>query len=149
MRVTKLAKARALLEGELLRTPTHEELATFLGEDSALKEDIQYLHTIIRLDIPRTDGGDATLHEVLFEEESFDDKIKDFSFEFLYLAQGLPERTLKIICMYYGIGLPRTYNLREIGEDLSLTRERVRQIKEEALKKIKGHPEGSILFDYL
>lgn len=51
--------------------------------------------------------------------------------------------------MYYGIGFNRTYNLREIGVELELTRERVRQIKEVVITKIKEMPEGKDLRDYL
>ncbi len=51
--------------------------------------------------------------------------------------------------MYYGIGHEKTYNLREIGVKLNLTRERIRQIKEQTLEKIKKMPEGQALIEYL
>jgi RNA polymerase primary sigma factor len=51
--------------------------------------------------------------------------------------------------MYYGIGYRRTYNLREIGNELDLTRERIRQIKEKSLEKIRNKKEGETLLDYL
>jgi len=51
--------------------------------------------------------------------------------------------------MYYGVALPRSYNLREIGDVMGLTRERIRQIKEEALIKVNAHPESNILLEYL
>lgn len=114
-------------------------------------EDIEHLHTIIRLDIPRTETGDATLHEVLErnDEMSFEDKFEDFEEDLMLILEKFPKREQKILCMYYGIGYKRTYNLREIGAELDLTRERIRQIKEVTLEKLKKRPEGKLLLDYL
>jgi len=68
MRVTKIAKLKNELASELLREPTQNEILERL-DDPGLREDIQYLHTIIRLDIPRTEDGDANLHGVLGSDE--------------------------------------------------------------------------------
>lgn len=150
MNVNKIAKVREQLKQEFLREPTRQEIAESL-DDPSLIEDIEHLHTIIRLDIPRTETGDATLHEVLErnDEMSFEDKFEDFEEDLMLILEKFPKREQKILCMYYGIGYKRTYNLREIGAELDLTRERIRQIKEVTLEKLKKRPEGKLLLDYL
>lgn len=137
------------LEQELLREPSLHEIEEAI-DDPTLKEDVHHLHTIIRLDLPRTEAGDATLHEVLAkQEDDFEERMSAFTEEFLQIIQHFPEREQEIICMYHGIGYNRTYNLREIGSKLGLTRERIRQIKEQTIEKIKKKPEGKKLVEYL
>jgi len=147
--VSKIAQIKNELEQELLREPTITEIENAI-DDPALYEDINHLHTIIRLDIPRTETGEADLHEVLSKnEENIEKKISLFTEDFLEVIRNFPKREKKIICMYYGIGYPRTYNLREIGDKLDLTRERIRQIKEQTIEKIKKKPEGKKLMEYI
>jgi len=148
--VNKIAKVREKLRQELLREPTKSEIADEL-DDPSLIDDIEHLHTIIRLDVPRTETGEATLHEVLErnDEQSFEDKFENFEDDLMLILHKFPPREKKILCMYYGIGYKRTYNLREIGAELDLTRERIRQIKEGTIDKLKKRPEGKLLLDYL
>ena len=150
MNVNKIAKVREKLRQELLREPTKSEIADEL-DDPSLIDDIEHLHTIIRLDVPRTETGEATLHEVLErnDEQSFEDKFENFEDDLMLILHKFPPREKKILCMYYGIGYKRTYNLREIGAELDLTRERIRQIKEGTIDKLKKRPEGKLLLDYL
>lgn len=132
-----------------MREPSLQEIEDAL-DDPILKEDIHHLHTIIRLDIPRTEVGEANLHEVLSQfETDREDKIQEFAEDFLEMIRNFPEREQQIICMYYGIGYARTFNLREIGYELNLTRERIRQIKEKTIEKIRNKPEGQKLGEYL
>ena len=63
--------------------------------------------------------------------------------------KNFPKREKKILCMYYGINYPRTYNLREIGLELDLTRERIRQIKDQSINKLREKPEGKRLIEYM
>lgn len=116
-----------------------------------MREDINHLHTIIRIDIPRTEEGDSTLHEVLerADEESIDDRFTAFTEDLLEIIKNFSKREQEILCLYYGIGHEKTFNLREIGLKLNLTRERIRQIKEQTLQKIKTIPEGQALIEYL
>lgn len=149
--VNKICKIKDELQIELQREPTKAELNDAI-DDPYLKSDIEHLHTILRLDIPRTESGSANLHEVI-ESKSWDtDSLTDFRHfeeELKELVENFPKREKKILFMYYGIGYPRTYNLREIGNELNLTRERIRQIKEHTIGKIKDLPEGDELLDYL
>lgn len=133
----------------MLREPSLQELENAI-EDPSLREDVHHLHTIIRLDIPRTESGEADLHEILSrDEDNLEERMAEFAEELLDVISGFPEREKKIICMYHGITYPRTYNLREIGNEMNLTRERIRQIKEQAIEKIKKMPEGKKLIEYL
>lgn len=149
--INKIYKQRETLQQELNREPTREELIELL-DDPALKEDVDHLHTIIRLDASRTEDGEATLHEVLEDDSgpSREERFKHFEAELKTIMYGFPEREKQILFLYYGIGTEnnRAYNLREIGEKLDLTRERIRQIKEHTLEKIKNRPEGQDLLDY-
>lgn len=149
MNVSKISRIKRELEQELLREPSLRELEESI-DDPVLRQDVHHLHTIIRLDVPRTDTGDADLHEVLEKKENnLEERMEAFTLEFLDVIKNFPKREQKIICMYHGIGYPRTYNLREIGSELGLTRERIRQIKEQTLEKIKKKPEGKKLVEYL
>lgn len=149
MNVSKIAQIKDELEQELLREPSLQEIEEAI-DDPALKEDVHHLHTIIRLDLPRTEAGDATLHEVLARnEDDLEKRMGEFKRDFLEIIEHFPEREQEIICMYHGIGYDRTYNLREIGTKLDLTRERIRQIKEQTIEKIKKKPEGKKLIEYL
>lgn len=147
--MSKIAHIKDELEQILLREPSLQEIEEAI-EDPTLKEDVHHLHTIIRLDLPRTEAGDATLHEVLAKnEDNLEERMAAFTQEFLEIIKHFPQREQEIICMYHGIGYTRTYNLREIGSKLDLTRERIRQIKEQTIEKIKKKPEGKKLVEYL
>jgi len=147
--VSKIAKIKKELEQQLLREPTLSELQDYI-EDPSLKDDVHHLHTIISLDVPRTEMGEADLHEVLAgDDENLEKKLEEFREEFLDVISNFPKREKKILCMYYGIRYTRTYNLREIGLELDLTRERIRQIKDQSLNKLREKPEGKKLIEYL
>lgn len=148
--VSKINKIKRQLKQELSREPTTEEIKAEL-EDPSLADDMQHLHSIIRLDVPRTETGDADLHEVLQREQYVDPEelSRKFKRDLQDIIRVFPEREQKIIRMYYGIGFMRSYTLREIGDDLDLTRERIRQIKEHVLSKIRKKSDGDKLLDYL
>lgn len=148
--VNKIQKVKEQLQQELYREPTREEILEYL-DDPTLKEDVDHLHTIMRLDLPRTENGEGTLHEIIGEdlELSHEEKFKYLEEELSDIMANFPEREKRILFLYYGIGYDRTYNLREIGVLLSLTRERIRQIKEQTLNKLRNKPEGKALLDFL
>ena len=61
----------------------------------------------------------------------------------------LTEREADVLRMFFGIGLPHAYTLEEIGNKHGLTRERVRQIKEKAIRRLKHHTKSKLLRSYL
>lgn len=148
--VSKINDIKKELEQDLSREPTTQEIKAEL-DDPSLADDMQHLHSMIRLDVPRTETGDADLHEVLHKEEEMDpaEFSRKFARDLEDIIKVFPEREQRIIRMYYGIGYMRSYTLREIGDDLDLTRERIRQIKEHVLSKIRKKSDGQKLLDYL
>lgn len=147
--VNKLLKIKSELKQEYEREPSKEEILDKI-DDLTLITDLDYLHTIISLDEARAEG-DANLHSIIYEEatEDKEKKFKNFEKDFKSLLKNCPPREIKIICMYYGIGYDRSYNLREIGDKLNLTRERIRQIKEYTLDRLKKRSDTVKLIEYL
>ncbi|MBC8436895.1 sigma-70 family RNA polymerase sigma factor [bacterium] len=139
--ITKVNKAIEALKQELYRDPTNEEICEFLAlntkEADALK-DLKYSYSYVPLDAPQTDNS-KTLHEVLVgdpldEPENQTDSLKQ---ELEILMKDFTNREKHILYMYFGIDNPRNYTLEEIGVDLGLTRERIRQIKLKVLNKLR------------
>lgn len=148
--VSKINQIKNDLQQDLSREPTVNEIKAELDDPSSI-EDLQHLHSMIRLDVPRTESGDQDLHGVLFKEEKMgpEEFSEKFERDLNDIIKGFPEREKKIIRMYYGIGNVRSYTLQEIGDVLDLTRERIRQIKEQILDKIRNKTSGKKLLDYL
>ena len=61
----------------------------------------------------------------------------------------LTERQKEVICFFFGIGVDHPLSLEDIGERFNLTRERVRQIKDKAILKLRSHQKGDMLRSYL
>jgi RNA polymerase primary sigma factor len=75
--------------------------------------------------------------------------IASLSTEIRRALQTLSDRESEIIIMFYGIGLPHAFTLEEIGEKYELTRERVRQIKEKAIRRLRHVSKSKLLKSYL
>ena len=138
----KVSKASRELISYLGREPGTEEIAERLGVPAKKVEDVYRavqepiaLQTII--------GDEATLEEFIHNNNSsspYSDVEKKKIFEqILQILNTLTPREEKVIRMRFGIGVDRNYTLEEVGRHLSITRERVRQIEGNALKKLK-HP---------
>lgn len=139
--ITKLSKLRVDLEAKAGEQLSDQELKMKLNElgESKLIEDSKYSYSYVPLDAPQTDNK-KTLQDILpskvdvTQTESWIDAVKQ---EFDTVLREFTEREKHIIYMYYGIDNVRTYTLEEIGVDLGLTRERIRQIKEKVLIKLR------------
>lgn len=154
--LTKLGKVYRDLEQEFERKPTTEELAKILEITS---DEVAYILQIssrqVSVDAPFNNGDEnkSTLMDVLHNEEQpmpdkelMNDSLKN---EVANILSTLDDREAEVIRLSFGIGSNQKATLEEIGERFNLTRERIRQIKENALRKLRGSKRSNKLKDYL
>ena len=151
----RIHKAFSQLEQEFEREPSPEELAELLGMELAEVESslgINARH--ISMDTPLAEGEESTLLDVL-ENKNADktDAVlahnESLKTEIDRTLQTLTERQKDVICYFFGIGVDHPLSLEDIGERFNLTRERVRQIKDKAILKLRSHQKGDLLRSYL
>jgi len=152
--LNKIHKTRSALQNKFEREPTMEEIAGIMetSEDeiyNTLKISGQHLS----IDSPIKDGEDNRLIDVLKSDQSPqpDSEITDFSLsvEIERALATLSIREKEVITMYFGIDRYEPLTLEEIGQELSLTRERIRQIKEKALQRLRHKSRSKTLKMYL
>ncbi|HKZ68347.1 MAG TPA: RNA polymerase sigma factor RpoD/SigA [Chitinophagaceae bacterium] len=151
----RIHKAGSLLEQALGRSPSAEELAEEL--DMKLEEVNEHLgikEHHVSLDTPFSDEDDGSLMDTI------ENKNADCTDRKLYHAeslkqeidrslQTLPERHKKMLCYFYGIGIDHPLSLDDIGQRFDITPERVRQIKDKALSKLRENQNFNLLRTYL
>jgi len=139
----RISKAYQMLEQEFEREPTTEELAELLeitSEEVATTLMMGTRH--VSVDTPLGEGDDNTLIDILINNnaEQADEHLvhgESLKIEIDRSLQALTERQKNVICFFYGIGVDHPLSLEDIGERYSLTRERVRQIKDKAITKLR------------
>ncbi len=152
--VNKINKVLSKFEQENERRPSVSELADELNiEEDKISEVLRVSGRQVSVDAPFQDGEENCLLDVLTNEDaphtdSPMDKESLCSELDNILSAVLKDREKKVIVMSFGIGCHEK-SLEEIGDLLGLTRERVRQIKEKSLRKIKNDPGSKILLKYL
>lgn len=152
--VNKINKVLSKFEQENERRPSVSELADELNiEEEKISEVLRVSGRQVSVDAPFQDGEENCLLDVLTNEDaphtdSPMDKESLCSELDNILSAVLKDREKKVIVMSFGIGCHEK-SLEEIGDLLGLTRERVRQIKEKSLRKIKNDPGSKILLKYL
>ena len=153
--LNKINKAFSQLEQEFEREPSPEELATQL--EIATEEVETTLGVAARhvsMDAPFVEGEDNSLLDVL---ENTTTPGTDTKLEYLESLRReierslgtLTERQCDVIKLYFGIGVQHPMSLEDIGERFGLTRERVRQIKDKAINKLRGANRSKLLKNYL
>ncbi len=152
--INKVNNAFARLEQDFQREPTSEEIATALEiAPKDVKEAMKASSKHISMDAPLRKDEDNTLYDVLLSADSAspDSKlISDSLRKEIERSLGtLTPRESDIIKLYYGLDKEPPYSLEEIGSLFNLTRERVRQIKEKAIKRLKHTYRSKILRSYL
>jgi RNA polymerase primary sigma factor len=153
--LSKIGKAYRDLEQEYERTPTTTELASILdmsADDVAYALQISGRH--VSMDAPFSGDDDKnSLIDVLPNDQqpSPDGKLMTESLknEVANILSSLTEKEAEVIRLYFGIGGERSATLEEIGERFNLTRERVRQIKEKAIRNLRHSPQSKRLKAYL
>jgi RNA polymerase primary sigma factor len=151
----RIQRAHSMLEQELERAPSAEELAEVMNmelEDLASSLAISNRH--VSLDVPISEEEDGTLLDTL-ENTNADKSEGDLyhkdslKTEINRSMSVLTERQRETICYFYGIGIDRPMSLEDIGEKFHLTPERVRQIKDKALTKLRTTQNFDLLRSYL
>ena len=152
--INKINKAYALLEQRLERPPTAEEVARELDlTEEEVKQAMKNSGRHVSMDAPLVEGEDSNLYDVLRSGES-PNPDKELIHESLRTEieralETLTPREADVIKLYFGLGNHHPMTLEEIGETFDLTRERVRQIKEKAIRRLKHTSRSKILKTYL
>ena len=151
--INKINKTLQHFEQEHERRPSVEELAEILDMPiEKIAETMKMSGRHISMDAPFVEGEDNSLIDVMPNEDSpnADRGLINESLtkEIDRALATLTEREAKILRQFFGLGVQEK-TLEEIGEELHLTRERVRQIKEKAIKKLKQNSRSHILRTYL
>ena len=152
--INKINKTFAFLEQAHERIPSAEEIAKELDmtvED--VKQSLKNSGRHVSMDAPLIDGEDSNLYDVLRSGES-PNPDKELLHESLRTEieralETLTPREADVIRLYFGLAGQHSMTLEEIGETFELTRERVRQIKEKAIRRLKHTSRSKILKTYL
>ena len=152
---SRIQKAGSALEQELGRAPSAEELAEALGmELHEINAQLEIKDRHVSLDTPFSDEEDGSLIDTLENKnaEHTDRKLyhaDSLKQEIDRSLQTLPERHKMMLCYFYGIGIDHPLSLDDIGQRFNITPERVRQIKDKALSKLRESQNFNILRTYL
>ena len=152
--INKINKTYAFLEQSNERPPSAEEIAKELDMTiNDVKESMKNSGRHVSMDAPLVEGEDSNLYDVLRSGES-PNPDKDLLHESLRTEieralETLTPREADVIRLYFGLGNQHPMTLEEIGETFDLTRERVRQIKEKAIRRLKHTSRSKILKTYL
>ncbi len=148
--LARIFREKERLKQELGREPTTEELARATDLTPELVESLQTLNAAeIRLDAPIGDSEDSQLVERFVMEEAAEPEVE---VEGRLLAEAvrsalttLEARDAKVLRLYFGLEGEREHTLEEIGNMLGVTRERIRQLRDRALRRLREGERGSAL----
>lgn len=151
----RIQKAYSQLEQEFEREPSAEELADILELDiEEVSSTLGIGGRHVSVDTPLSEGEDNTLIDVLenpnAERAELNIEHKEsLKQEIDRSLKTLTERQKEVICFFFGIGVDHPMSLEDIGERFNLTRERVRQIKDKAITKLRSNSRSKMLRSYL
>ncbi len=139
--INKISKTFSKLEQDFEREPTAEEIATALDlTPNEVKRSMEIVGKHVSIDAPLTDSEDVSMSDMLESSDTpgpdknlLNDSLRK---EIERTLTTLSRRESDIIRHYFGINT-QALTLEEIGDELGLTRERVRQIKEKAIRRLK------------
>ncbi len=153
--INKLLRTQRRLTQELNREPTNDEIAQAMEIDvdkvehiMKIKQDISSLDASIR-----DDEEDSVLADFIEDEDTISPEesatgqlLKEHVKEML---AALTEREQKILRLRFGLEDGKSHTLEEVGQEFSVTRERIRQIEAKALAKLRKHRDAKKLHDYI
>lgn len=152
--INRILRAYPLLEQEYQREPKIEEIAKLLNlTESEVLESLRNSPKHISMDATINVDEDNNLYDVI-KSDNTPTPDKELLYESLKLEINrlisiLPQREADIIRLYFGLDSKHAHTLEEIGEKLDLTRERVRQIKEKAIRRLKHSVKCKRFLSYL
>lgn len=152
--LNKIGKAYNNLEQEFEREPSAQELAQELEMDiSEVSDTLKISGRAVSMDAPFSQGEENRLLDVLPSEEipapDFTLMSESLKSEIERALSTLSEREAEVIKLYFGLKKEHSLTLEEIGEKFNLTRERVRQIKEKAIRRLRHASRSKNLRSYL
>jgi RNA polymerase primary sigma factor len=152
--INRINRTFARLEQEYEREPSSQEIAEILEMiPEEVKDALKTNGRTVSMDAPISSEEDNNMYDVLQSADTpSPDKnliTESLAYEIERALNTLSPRESRVLKLYFGLGAKHPYTLEEIGEELSLTRERVRQIKEKAIKRIQFTTRCRILKSYL
>ncbi|HMU42725.1 MAG TPA: sigma-70 family RNA polymerase sigma factor [Ignavibacteriaceae bacterium] len=152
--LNKIGKAYSNLEQEFEREPSANELATELDMDvSEVADTLKISGKHVSMDAPFAQGEDNRLLDVIQnDQQPTPDHVlmtESLKAEIERALSTLTEREAEVIKLYFGLNKEHSLTLEEIGERFNLTRERVRQIKEKAIRRLRHASRSKNLKAYL
>lgn len=151
--LTKIGKVITQLEQEHERAPTSEEIAEVLDiESEEVSFTVKKAMRAVSMDSPIHADGKNRLVDTLPnrldpepDSDVMDDSLRE---EVNYILKTLNDRESRILKLYYGLDGEKEHTLEEVGMEFKLTRERIRQIKEKALNKLRDNTRSNLLRQY-
>jgi len=152
--LNKIKKEASRLEQKFERPPSTEEIAEALDlNEDKIAESFRISTHHVSVDAPLVAGEDASLLDVYVNQDSPDADSslmrESLAKEIQRSLATLTEKERDVINLYFGIGMNHGLTLDEIGAKFDLTRERVRQIKEKAIRRLKHTSRSKLLKAYL
>src|SRR6185369_3097588 len=152
--LNKISKSYSKLEQEYQREPSPEELSKLLElPQEKIADTMKVSGKHISMDAPFVQGEENSLLDVLVNPDSprADNTLmtESLQHEINRSLSTLTEREREVITLFFGIGMNHGLTLEEIGAKFDLTRERVRQIKEKAIRRLRHKSRSKLLKAYL
>jgi len=152
--INKINKTYAKLEQEFEREPNAEEIAEALDiTEAEVKESMKNAGRHVSMDAPLIQDEDNNMYDVLKSDEVITPETEllyeSLRKEIYRAISTLTPREADVVRLYFGLNGSHPMTLEEIGEKFDLTRERVRQIKEKAIRRLKHTSRSKILKSYL
>ena len=152
--LNKINKAFSRLEQEFERPPSNDELATALDlSEEKVKDTMKISGRHVSVDAPFVDGEDNSLLDVMVNNDSPKADLElmreSLQREIERSLSTLNDREKDVVMLFFGIGKKHGLTLEEIGSKFDLTRERVRQIKEKAIRRLRHNSRSKLLKAYL
>ena len=152
--LAKVKKAVSMLEQKLERRPTVKEIADAVDLPEDKVDQLMSLNSrAVSTDAPIDDQDDTNFLDIyVTEDEVQTDSAVEKESTSKAIRRSLDmlnEKERTIICMYFGLGSTREYSLEEIAMKLNISRERTRQIRDRALKRLKTEPNSPLYQMYM